>query len=173
MRKNTSLVLLVAVLLALSLTVALMPFTSTARAATNTANVTCKTQDHQGAGYDTAIGAHLFWLDVKTTWCYNGITVTSHSTILSWGTTGPGSVEGWQYIGNPQYSFNCYVAAGAPTGGGCSGNHEHADEQFANGGIPGCHLVVDTEENYKGQFFWHDSMYGVAPGYCSTGVAVS
>jgi hypothetical protein len=165
--------------LAMSLVLAFTPIASSAFAATNrqltsklaahplalstsvpssqmSAGVTCQTQFHENREYD-GLGFEAFWLKVQTTWCYNYVTVTSHSTILYWGTTTNGALAGWHYVGNPYYTFNCYIAAGSSIN--CSGNHEHADELWTDGSGH-CHLIVDEEENYHGQFFWEDSKSG-------------
>ena len=103
---------------------------------------------------------------MTTTWCWNGITVTSHTTVLAWGTTTLGHAAGYTGLGNPAFSFNCYVAAGAPTGGGCSGNHEVATEAFLNGiDRSEVDLTINQEENYKGQFFSQGSLRH-CPGGC-------
>jgi hypothetical protein len=97
-------------------------------------------------------GNVVAWLKMVTNWCYDYVTVTSHSTILYWGVTAYGNVLGWQSVGNPLYSFNCYVASGSTRN--CSGNHEHADQLFDN--VPtlsGIGLTVDEKENYLGQAF--------------------
>jgi hypothetical protein len=93
----------------------------------------------------------LFWVKMKTTWCWNGITVTSHSTILYWGVTTLGKIYGYSSLYNPAYRFNCYVASGSRRN--CSGNHEWMQEDFVGTPPRDCYLSIDQEENYKGQFF--------------------
>ncbi len=126
----------------------------------------CSTRTIQYDSKD-AVGFILFWIKMQTTWCYNYITVTSHATVLSWGVTGTGAALGWVVLGGtnspPDYSFNCYVAAGAPGNppSGCSGNHEYMKQYFINQINPlllETDLTLNEEENYKGQFFWQASM---------------
>jgi hypothetical protein len=103
----------------------------------------------------------LFWVSMKTTWCWNGITVTSHSTILYWGVTTTGNLTGWHSEYNPQYTFSCFVAAGSTHN--CSGNHEWMQEDFVHGITPfeDCYLSLNQWEHYNGGFSWTGSQHCV------------
>jgi hypothetical protein len=109
----------------------------------------CKTVTFQ-RNY-TGAGIMIAWLKMVTTWCYNNVIVTSHSTILYWGVTAFGSGLGW-YIqhATPNYSFTCYVASGSTRN--CSGNHEATKQFWRNGSAGvGLALTVNESEAYKGQ----------------------
>jgi hypothetical protein len=113
------------------------------------ASTPCKTVTFQ-RNY-TGAGITIAWLKMVTTWCYNNVIVTSHSTILYWGVTAYGSALGW-YIqhSTPNYSFNCYVASGSTRN--CSGNHEATKQFWRNGSAGvGLALTVVESETYKGQ----------------------
>jgi hypothetical protein len=109
----------------------------------------CKTVTFQ-RNY-TGAGITIAWLKMVTTWCYNNVTVTSHTTILYWGVTAFGSGLGW-YIqhSTPNYSFNCYVASGSTCN--CSGNHE-ATKQFWRDGSAGVGLALTVSDfsRYQGK----------------------
>lgn len=99
------------------------------------------------------LGNIVAWLKMNTHWCYDGVTVTSHSTILYWGITSYGLATGWETnVSNPEYSFNCYVASGSTRN--CSGNHEWTEMLFDNFvNKSGIALTVQEWENYEGQDF--------------------
>ena len=141
-------------------------FFSTARSGAHAASVAtthCATRQSSETLND-GFGNVLDWLRMTTTWCWNGITVTSHKTILAWGVTTLGSIDGDSSLYNPAYSFSCYVASGSTRG--CSGNHEVATEKFDNAFLKnGIAITVSEWENYKGQFFSQGSVKH-CPGGC-------
>jgi hypothetical protein len=109
-------------------------------------------------------GGVVAWLKMVTTWCYNYVIVTRHSTVLYWGVTSYGGATGWLWRYSPQYSFNCYVAAGSHRS--CSGNHEWELQLFDNVITrSGIDLTVDEWENYRGQAFTHGHSQ-FCPGGC-------
>jgi hypothetical protein len=133
---------------------------SEAHAASVVANTSCATKQSNDNTPD-AFGVNLFWVSMKTTWCWNDSIVTSHSTILYWGVTTTGNIAGWYSLYNPQYTFNCYVAAGSSHN--CSGNHEWMQEDFVHGITPfeDCYLSINQWETYNGGFTWNDSHHCV------------
>jgi hypothetical protein len=97
-------------------------------------------------------GITLWWLKMTTTWCYNGVTVTSHSTSITHDVTGPGTALGWSWHGQNS-GFACYVAKGSSRN--CSGNHEWVTAQLDFIPLPvTCVQKLNEWENYHGQFFW-------------------
>jgi hypothetical protein len=99
----------------------------------------------------------LFWYKMTTFWCYNGRTVTTHSTSENAAVTGTGSATGWSYHGVIERSFHCYVASGSTRN--CSGNFEDSQGSFQACLVKvGCYAskqpYFHEEENYRGQFFW-------------------
>lgn len=165
--------------LAISLLLAFIPIASPAFAATNShtklVTSTVLTTSRNSAGNPCAtrqsdetltdgFGNVQIWLRMKTTYCWNYSIVTYHSTYLYWGVTTLGVLVGWTWLYNPDYAFNCYVASGSSRN--CSGNHEHAKEVFLQGPVRfETDLIVDQNENYKGQFFSHGSRIN-CPGGC-------
>jgi len=128
----------------------------------NSAGDPCKTISTYYPKNDN--GITIFWLKMVTTWCYNYVTVTSHSTTLYWGVTTTGTLTGWYSLYNPIYSFACYVASGSSRN--CSGNHERAQEDFINGILRlEIDLVINQEETYQGQAFYQLSQIK-CPGGC-------
>jgi hypothetical protein len=110
----------------------------------------CRTSSRQQNANDL-FGITLFWFKMTTRYCWNHITVTSHSTTISWGVTGPGAAVGWAYISNSGVHFACYVASGSTRQ--CSGNHEWATANFLNVVTTQvCLPHIDEWENYKGEF---------------------
>ncbi len=102
--------------------------------------------------YKDVFGITLWWLRMTTTWCYNGVTVTSHSTSITHDVTGPGTALGWSW-GGQHSGFACYVDNGSNRN--CSGNHEWVTAQFDHNPLPSvCVEKLNEWENYHGQFFW-------------------
>jgi hypothetical protein len=180
MRQHTRFVLLGSFLLTASLFFAVTPFFSPAFAATtspastpanapqltqlvqvstttssatyrNSAGDPCNTAQRQENANDV-FGITLFWFKMQTSWCWDYRTVTSHTTRIYWGVTGPGHVVGWAYISNSGVHFSCYVAYGSTRQ--CSGNHEWAIASFHNVVTRQvCLPLINEYQNYRGQFF--------------------
>jgi hypothetical protein len=115
--------------------------------------------------YGTLGHKNEMWLKVVTTWCYNYVIVTSHKTSWSWGVTALGAGDGWGWIVNPYYSFNCYNAADNAYRP-CSGNHEWTQETFINGFLKEeAQLTIDQYEIYTG---WSNNTFHTrtCPGGC-------
>jgi hypothetical protein len=111
----------------------------------------CNTAQRQENGKD-AFGFTLFWFKMQTSWCWDYRTVTSHTTRIYWGVTGPGAAVGWAFINHSPIYFNCYVAFGSTRN--CSGNHEDATASFLNVVTrQTCLPHIDEWQNYRGQFF--------------------
>ncbi len=115
----------------------------------------CRTGWEQKNAEDV-FGIILVWYKMTTYFCYNYVTVTSHSTNVNGGTTGTGAAAGWSYEGTPDgINFHCYVAAGSTRQ--CSGNQEEAQGQFhaCQGGY--CYAnwspTITESENYHGVFY--------------------
>jgi len=106
-----------------------------------------------------AVHITLYWFQLNTYWCWNGVTVTYHRTYPTWDITTLGGDVGWQYRGIPDgIQFNCYVASGSNRN--CSGNHEAATAHFELcvlriGCVQNTYIHIEEWENYHGQFFWH------------------
>ncbi|HLG60594.1 MAG TPA: hypothetical protein VKY19_01595 [Ktedonosporobacter sp.] len=140
-------------------------FSSTIRSGAHAAAASthCATRQSSETLND-GFGNVLDWLRMTTTWCWNGLTVTSHKTVLAWGVTTLGNITGDSALFSPDFSFNCYVASGSNRG--CSGNHEVATEKFDNAFLKnGIAITVNEWENYKGQFFSQGSVKH-CPGGC-------
>jgi hypothetical protein len=165
-KKSRRLLPLLRGLLVIAILAGTLMFFSTARSGAHAASVAtthCATRQSSETLND-GFGNVLDWLRMTTTWCWNGITVTSHKTILAWGVTTLGSIDGDSSLYNPAYSFSCYVASGSTRG--CSGNHEVATEKFDNAFLKnGIAITVSEWENYKGQFFSQGSVKH-CPGGC-------
>jgi hypothetical protein len=115
----------------------------------------CTSGSQTKKGYD-ALGFELTWYTMTTDFCYDYVTVTSHETHVTGGTTTLGGVGGWTYKGTPDgINFHCYVAAGSSRQ--CSGNQEEAQGQFqaCQGGY--CYdnwsPTITESENYHGTFY--------------------
>jgi hypothetical protein len=137
--------------------------TSTVLTASRTsAGVSCRTfTSYLSFSY---LGVNSLWLKIQTYYCWNYLIVTYHSTTLYWGVTAGGAGNGWGWLYNPYYAFNCYVSTSSWRS--CSGNHEHAKEIFINPFLRSeAALIIDQEENYKGQDFNQFSSY-ICPGGC-------
>jgi len=97
------------------------------------------------------------WFKMTTHWCWNGLTVKSHTTNETAGVTAFGSVEGWAYNGIVPGSdgWYCYVAKGSSRN--CSGNTEYAQGAFSDCqyGVCIAHWspFIQEWENYHGGFF--------------------
>jgi hypothetical protein len=105
------------------------------------------------------------WLKVVTYFCYNYSIVTYHKTSWSWGVTAGGAGDGWGWIINPYYSFNCFNAADNAYRP-CSGNHEWTQELFINGFLRGeASLTIDQDEYYNGGTYNHFNAH-FCPGGC-------
>lgn len=161
-KKNRRLLTLLNGLLVIAVLAGALVFSTIARSGAHAASVAathCTTQ--QSSESDGNVSAvTLIWVRMKTTWCWNNSTVTSHSTILYWGVTTWGNIGGWYSVGKPQYSFNCYVASGSTRN--CSGNHERMQEEFQTqpSAEETCYLSLDQWENDRGQFFTQGSKHG-------------
>jgi hypothetical protein len=159
--KKSRLALLNGLLVVVVLAAALV-FSSLAGSGAHAASVAtahCTTQQSSESNGNVSAVA-LIWVRMQTRWCWNNSTVTSHSTVLYWGVTTWGNLGGWYSVGNPKYTFNCYVAAGSTRN--CSGNHEWMQEEFQTQPYADetCYLSLDQWENDKGQFFTKGSKHG-------------
>jgi hypothetical protein len=106
------------------------------------------------------------YLKMVTSWCYNNSTVTSHSTVLYWGTTAAGDGSGWIWQYSPNYSFNCLSDVQGAINRTCAGNHERAEERFINPFLKGeASLTIDQYEAYNGQE-WNLFNAHYCPGGC-------
>jgi len=74
--------------------------TSVVAASPDSAGDPCNTAQRQENGKD-AFGFTLFWFKMQTSWCWDYRTVTSHTTRIYWGVTGPGAAVGWAFINQP------------------------------------------------------------------------
>jgi hypothetical protein len=165
-KKSRQLRPLLSVVLVVAVLAGALMFTFTPRSEAHAASVVASTT-HCGTRDDTfsstlVPGAvSLFWVRMKTNWCWNGVIVTGSSTTLYWGVTTTGNLTGWYSEYNPQYTFNCYVAAGSSRS--CSGNHEWMQEDFVHGITPfeDCYLSINQWETYNGGFTWNDSHHCV------------
>jgi hypothetical protein len=87
-----------------------------------------------------------WWFAMNTNFCYNGSTVTYHSTSISQdhGTS-------WSYSPGPTV-FNCYSLNGHPN---CSGNHEHNESSyFWTKYYVMVWVTIDQYEQYNGAWHW-------------------
>jgi hypothetical protein len=93
------------------------------------------------------------WYEMDTYFCWNGVIVTYHSTSTKYGTTVVGKAEGWQFDGQGELGFHCYVAVGSTRN--CSGNTEYRQGHFSLC-VPqvGCRVgwdpTIQEWENYHG-----------------------
>jgi hypothetical protein len=90
-----------------------------------------------------------------TSFCYNGVIVTSHANSFDPVVTSAGANQNWEYL-DGQFSWHCYDAAG--TTRTCSGNVEYETEYFQKCvEFRGCSSVwypeIQQDQNYKGQTF--------------------
>ncbi len=110
------------------------------------------------------------WLQMYTYFCYTGPPigpptptdrVTSHSTWIKIGVTGPGQMFGWSYVQNVTgIKFNCFTASGATNA--CSGNHEYDQVEFDQCVLKyGCvSYAYPTMDEYE---YWNGN-YSASPG---------
>ena len=167
-KKSRRLLPLLSGVLVMAVLASALVFSTTASSrahAASAASTSCATRQSDSTLAD-GFGNVQIWLRMKTTWCWNHITVTSHKTILYWGITTLGKLVGYWQITGPSSSFNCYVAVGSNRG--CSGNHEWAKQAFFLRPFPGyleTDLFINQWENYKGQFFSQASRRD-CPGGC-------
>jgi len=125
--------------------------TSVVAAPPNSAGDPCRTAQRQENG-NNVFGINLFWFKMQTSWCWDYRTVTSHTTRIYWGVTGPGAAVGWAFINHSPIHFHCYYAYGSTRN--CSGNHEDATASFLNVVTRQvCLPFISEDENYRGQFF--------------------
>jgi len=125
--------------------------TSVVAASPDSAGDPCNTAQRQENGKDV-FGITLFWFKMQTSWCWDYRTVTSHTTRIYWGVTGPGAAVGWAFINHSPIHFHCYYAYGSTRN--CSGNHEDATASFLNVVTRQvCLPFISEDENYRGQFF--------------------
>lgn len=96
-------------------------------------------------------GIVLIWYKLTTKWCYDDVTVVSHTTTLSEGITTTGAIDGWSFVQFLNYHFNCYIAAGSTRQ--CSGNHEDGEAEFSPPSGGSCTMYLGEDENYLGKFF--------------------
>jgi hypothetical protein len=126
---------------------------SEAHAASVVASTTSCATRQSSENFTDGFGNVFFWIRMNTHWCWNGVIVTGSSTSLYWGVTTLGNILGWHSEYNPQYTFNCYVAAGSTRN--CSGNHEWMQEDFVGTPPEDCYLHINQAEAYKGEFAWN------------------
>ncbi len=125
--------------------------TTSVVASRDSAGDPCNTAQRQENGTDV-FGIVLFWFKMQTSWCWDYRIVTSHTTRIYWGVTGPGAAVGWAFINHSPIHFHCYVAYGSTRD--CSGNHEDATASFLNVvTLQTCLPFISEDENYRGQFF--------------------
>jgi hypothetical protein len=125
--------------------------TSIIAASRDNAGDPCNTAQRQENGTDV-FGIVLFWFKMQTSWCWDYRIVTSHTTRIYWGVTGPGAAAGWAFINHSPIHFHCYIAYGSTRD--CSGNHEDATASFLNVvTLQTCLPFISEDENYRGQFF--------------------
>jgi hypothetical protein len=135
------------------------PVTVTIITATNRASASngdpCKSGYEQVNNNDV-FGITLFWFRMNTTWCYNGLTVTSHTTTLHQGVDLTGEIGGWEWIGNSAISFHCFVTEQNTRK--CAGNFESAHGYFYNvdDGFS-CNDYIYEEQYYNGDWNSHGS----------------
>jgi hypothetical protein len=125
--------------------------TSVVAAPRDSAGDPCNTAQRQENG-NNVFGITLFWFKMQTSWCWDYRIVTSHTTRIYWGVTGPGAAFGWAFINHSPIHFYCYFAYGSTRD--CSGNHEDATASFLNVVTRQvCLPFISEDENYRGQFF--------------------
>jgi hypothetical protein len=125
--------------------------TSVVAAPRDSAGDPCNTAQRQENGKNV-FGITLFWFKMQTSWCWDYRIVTSHTTRIYWGVTGPGAAFGWAFIGHSGIYFTCYYAYGSTRW--CSGNTEEATASFHNVVTRQvCLPSITEDENYRGQFF--------------------
>ena len=125
--------------------------TSVVAAPRDSAGDPCNTAQRQENGKNV-FGITLFWFKMQTSWCWDYRIVTSHTTRIYWGVTGPGAAVGWAFIGHSGIYFACYYAYGSTRW--CSGNTEEATASFHNVVTRQvCLPSITEDENYRGQFF--------------------
>lgn len=158
-KKSCQLRLLLNGILVVAILAGALVFSFTARSEAHAASVVasaihCGTRDDTFSSTLVPGAVTLFWVRMKTNWCWNGVIVTKSSTVLYWGVTTTGNLTGWHSEYNPQYTFNCYVAAGSTRN--CSGNHEWMQEDFVHGVFPlyDCYLHINQAEAYNGKSSW-------------------
>jgi hypothetical protein len=130
---------------------AALTYTVTTRPATRVVQISATTKCYDGVyqrvdGYE--FGVLVWWEAMKTNFCYNGHTVTSHSTKMSHGIL----ASAWSYAPGPT-KFNCFDRK---KGVSCSGNHEHNTSGFQNTGAHVATSVnIDEWEYYTGRWRTH------------------
>ncbi|HKT03149.1 MAG TPA: hypothetical protein VJT31_26775 [Rugosimonospora sp.] len=106
-------------------------------------------------GVSSSLAGNMLWnWRQTTTFCYNGVTVTSHSTSYSWQITSWGSVSGYAWQGLAYNQSNCYVASGSTRN--CSGNYVSLAGVFGQntgtiGGGSGQCVQTQQWMTYRGQ----------------------